>query len=507
MQRNEIRLDSAVPEPPEPRLVPYIDGIPWGRTACNHDFSPGPMVSVIQLSLRPGLNILQHSLASSLWAASLEYVRSIPDCKAIYWAPLHDRPERIIVLLQWKSALALKTFQQSFGFGLMIGLLRLNCFNRCISLSLPSLSSSTTEYTCELVSFQFAANGSVEAREQFSKAWDDFCGEVKRDSNDDNLMVCGGWVQRDSEYGTTAAGQALVESQPFFFLGLLFWREPVASRVSETLRNRVATLSSVTTGVNSELTLTLRREDISTTHDDASNIVPKLSGRLTMETSISTPIPRTYRNLSWTTVENHHNARTASGGTYSFPPLRANPSKMGTIIWQFPPHHNQPRTKKSRSQGLQYLRETIQTFADTFYYAITYSSQQAFHGRCPYIGPVEIISFYVPQELFDRELFKLLYRDFSTAMFPPMLGGIPRAGHACGGGWDDESSVLDDNGTKVMRFTAVISWHSNESREEMYGKFVRGAMESYERFGHIIDRFRLLTVKVESMLVSFLNKS
>lgn len=67
-----------------------------------------------------------------------------------------------------------------------------------------------------------------------------------------------------------------------------------------------------------------------------------------------------------------------------------------------------------------------------------------------------------------------------------------------GGGWD--SHPMKRSGVDVVRFNSVISWYSPEGMEEWYSDFAKGAMESYERLGHIIDRLQLVTVDVESIL-------
>lgn len=82
------------------------------------------------------------------------------------------------------------------------------------------------------------------------------------------------------------------------------------------------------------------------------------------------------------------------------------------------------------------------------------------------------------------------------------LIGIPGPpAQACfshSGGWD--SSPTKKTGTDVVRFNTVIAWSSTEGMEEWYSDFANGAMQSYERLGHIIDRLQLVTVNVESLL-------
>lgn len=67
----------------------------------------------------------------------------------------------------------------------------------------------------------------------------------------------------------------------------------------------------------------------------------------------------------------------------------------------------------------------------------------------------------------------------------------------CGGDWDDYP--ISKNGIQVLRFSTHVKLYGEEGRSEWHGDFVRGAMESYERLGHVIDRLRLLIVDVESV--------
>lgn len=76
---------------------------------------------------------------------------------------------------------------------------------------------------------------------------------------------------------------------------------------------------------------------------------------------------------------------------------------------------------------------------------------------------------------------------------PPITACVPY-----GGGWD--SGPRKRSGVDVVRFNAVITWYSLEGMEEWYSDFAKGAMQSYERLGHIIDRLQLITVDVESLL-------
>jgi hypothetical protein len=58
-----------------------------------------------------------------LWNANLEYIWSIPGCLAICWGHTVDKPEIIICLIQWESKASWDSFEWSFGFGHLIGML------------------------------------------------------------------------------------------------------------------------------------------------------------------------------------------------------------------------------------------------------------------------------------------------------------------------------------------------------------------------------------------------
>lgn len=65
--------------------------------------------------------------------------------------------------------------------------------------------------------------------------------------------------------------------------------------------------------------------------------------------------------------------------------------------------------------------------------------------------------------------------------------------------WDDEPTSRA--GRPALRYTFAITWSSPEGRIEWYSDFLKGATESYERLGHILDRFKLLVIDVESLLI------
>ena len=85
-------------------------------------------------------------------------------------------------------------------------------------------------------------------------------------------------------------------------------------------------------------------------------------------------------------------------------------------------------------------------------------------------------------------------------MFPtPSSGFPPIACQPQSNGWDYQPTFRA--GRAALRYTYVVMWASNEGRVEWYDDFAKGATESYERLGHIVDRFRLLVLDVESLIV------
>lgn len=189
----------------------------------------------------------------------MDYICSIPNCTMLYWAPLKDHPEILIILLQWEDALAWKAFEKSIGFKLMAGLLTPICFNRALGLALPN-SPLLTDRVLELVSFQFPANSPTDVRQQFTRQWEDLSTSAACDNSSD-VIITGGWVEPDGPYGQSPDVRALADSQPRYFLGLLFWRTATeAENAGSVLHQKAATLSAGVNNVKSTLTTNLRTE-------------------------------------------------------------------------------------------------------------------------------------------------------------------------------------------------------------------------------------------------------
>lgn len=254
-------------------------------------FPETPILSIIQLNLHPGCGIQNGGQpATRLWNASLDYVCSIPGSTAIYWAPLKDDPETLIILLQWEDAYSWRQFQESVGFSLMRGLLTRNyLFNRSARLALPDISQHSD---LELVTFQFKRDTSSERKQQFEEAWKDLRQSANGNSNSD-VIICGEWVERDGPNPNYPNWQAQVsksDSQAMYFLAFLFWRPGVRYSDSGSLRQKAAALTEVPDDSRSILTCSLRRE-MKANPEEAQIITPIKS----TSSLLSTPIARKYR--------------------------------------------------------------------------------------------------------------------------------------------------------------------------------------------------------------------
>lgn len=137
-------------------LIPNVCGASWSKILPASDLPLNPVLSVCKLSLRAGINVSQEKqMAARFWAASLEYIRSIPNCTALYWASIENKPETLIAFLQWEDVSAWRSFQSSIGFRLMTAVLTTKCLNRASSIRLPD--SITAGDIIEIAAFQLAA--------------------------------------------------------------------------------------------------------------------------------------------------------------------------------------------------------------------------------------------------------------------------------------------------------------------------------------------------------------
>lgn len=73
---------------PQRTFIPYVSGVGWSKILPASDLPLKPLISVCKLSLRADINVHQgEQMAARFWTASLEYIRSIPDCTAFDWTP------------------------------------------------------------------------------------------------------------------------------------------------------------------------------------------------------------------------------------------------------------------------------------------------------------------------------------------------------------------------------------------------------------------------------------
>lgn len=174
----------------------------------------------------------------------------------MYWAPLEDNPETLLLLIQWEVPNGWIRFQQSVGFGLMLKLRAPNCFNRAVRLALPADCPSYTDCSLELVYFQFKADTSMEQRQQFETRWNALISSVCRASD---LCICGRWVERDGPSNVySQALFSLSDSQPLWFLALVFLRGTTRVQGWDLLRQKAAELTTTNLEFNSTLTATLK---------------------------------------------------------------------------------------------------------------------------------------------------------------------------------------------------------------------------------------------------------
>lgn len=272
---------------------PAVAGIQWDE--LKGDDSPQtPVLSILQLDLYPGSGAQDlNQSACRIWNAALEYVSSISGCVALHWAQLKYHVDTLIVLLQWEDPESWKRFQESVGFRLMKDLLTLNCFNRAIRLTLPAIPKPS-DYSLELVSFQFNAGSSNERRQLFESEWKQLAMTVNTFSE---VIILGEWVERDVPYNRRDPDRArsLDASQPTYFLGFVFWGPGARGQNLSHLSRQVSTLRDLSDVSTSISTLSLRTE----TPSPARSIKPEISQRVewidSLSSLLSIQIPRKYR--------------------------------------------------------------------------------------------------------------------------------------------------------------------------------------------------------------------
>jgi len=285
-------------------MIPYVCGVSWSKILPASDLPHNAVLSVCKLSLRAGIDVSQgEQMAARFWAASLEYIRSIPDCTALYWAYIENKPETLIALIQWKAVSAWKSFQSSIGFRLMTGILTTECLNRASSIILPD--SVTAGDVIEIAAFQLAA---TEPMVNFSATWAQFAAGATKTINP-QCVVFGGWLERDGPYIFNSLElKALADTQPNVFLAFLFYKHrPVTmGTLPSSLQENISLLSRYTTD-HDILTSPVHRELLEQPINDSSILSQPISCRSISEL-LSIHPPRIYRqeNGFWKSQDRIH---------------------------------------------------------------------------------------------------------------------------------------------------------------------------------------------------------
>ncbi|KAL6908637.1 hypothetical protein GGI43DRAFT_149888 [Trichoderma evansii] len=157
-----------------PRFGPAVDGVLWSRIYLDES-SPIPILSVLELNLKPGIDILDNSKPPrKLWDSALHYISSISGFCAVKWGPtLDESPTTLLCMIHWDSTVAWRKFQYSLGFSALIGLFESDVSNRCAKLSLLDLSWLDRAAIVDIVSVTFDAQdmSSPELRVAFKESW------------------------------------------------------------------------------------------------------------------------------------------------------------------------------------------------------------------------------------------------------------------------------------------------------------------------------------------------
>lgn len=318
-------------------MIPNVCGVSWNKILSDSDLPLNPVLSVCKLSLRAGIDVNQgEQMATRFWAASLEYIRSIPNCTALYWASIENKPETLIALIQWEAVSAWRSFQSSIGFRLMTAVLTTECLNRASSIRLPD--SVTAGDVIEIAAFQLAA---TEPTVNFSATWAQFAAGAIKTTNS-QCVVFGGWLERDGPYVFNSQElKALADTQPSVFLALLFYKHrPVTiGTLSSSLQENVSLLSRYITDYGM-LTSPLHRELLEQPiHDPA--ILSQPTSCRSMSELLSIHAPRIYRqeNGFWKSQDTIHgqSLEDQRAGKRLFPGPRGIFTAMGDLNQYSPP--------------------------------------------------------------------------------------------------------------------------------------------------------------------------
>lgn len=276
-------------------MTPGIAGIPWAEVQVSDDgLRQTPILSIIQLNFPPEADIQGCQSAARFWEASLDYVDSIPNCTALYWAPLQNDPSSVIVLLQWEDVFAWGRFQNSASFALVISLLTPNCVNRALRAELP-VGIDLTNRTLEIASFEFSANDAGESSQLFLRSWEDFSNSVAFDASD-RVNCLGACVEPDAPCSISPEDRAKADIQPRYFVVLMFWKSGNEDAGS-ALREKAATLSDSNGAIGSAITtVSLRTHSSGKNHGQSVSSVSSAMAVETTSSLLSNSCERRYRS-------------------------------------------------------------------------------------------------------------------------------------------------------------------------------------------------------------------
>ncbi|PYI34991.1 hypothetical protein BP00DRAFT_335497 [Aspergillus indologenus CBS 114.80] len=207
------------------RQYPCLAGLPWSDRDATVCLPGKPILSLIRLSFRPDVDLTdENHVTFSLWQKSLAFISTVLGFQHLYWAPMHNEPRGVIVLIQWQNGDAWREFQASFGFGLVLPLLREKpLLNRCLQLTLPPTFTAGSNHFLEMVNLSLHSGfdtkcDTAEAQDKIETEWTNTSQHIT-DTNASAsataprlLCSVGGWVERD------------LPSESPNFMGLFLWQ-------------------------------------------------------------------------------------------------------------------------------------------------------------------------------------------------------------------------------------------------------------------------------------------
>lgn len=156
---------------PPPTVVheygPALDGVYWQGSSAD-TLATTPVLSVIELVFQAGVDLSDSSTApGKLWQITLQYIRSIPGCSDVKWGSENGDSTAVVALIMWETGIGWKSFQESFGFILMVPLLVKDMRNRSIKLPATASLALQRETTLQQVETTVDGDLDVETRRQF----------------------------------------------------------------------------------------------------------------------------------------------------------------------------------------------------------------------------------------------------------------------------------------------------------------------------------------------------